>query len=32
MNKGTVLALLVVVLGGGIGIGKMLTKGSGGGA
>jgi protein-disulfide isomerase len=26
MNKGTVLALLVVVLGGGIGIGKMLTK------
>jgi len=32
MSKGTVLALLVVVLGGGIGIGKMLTKGSGGGA
>jgi len=26
MNKGTVLALLVVVLGGGIGIGKLLTK------
>src|SRR5437763_12329482 len=26
MNKGTVLALLVVVLRGGIGIGKMLTK------
>lgn len=32
MNKGTVLALLVVVLGGGIGIGKMLTKDSGGSA
>ena len=26
MNKGTVLALLVVVLGGGIGLGKMLRK------
>ena len=32
MNKGTVLALLVVVLGGGIGIGKMLTKDSSGGS
>jgi protein-disulfide isomerase len=32
MNKGTVLALLVVVLGGGIGIGKMLVKDKGGSA
>src|SRR5262245_34395022 len=31
MNKGTVLALLIVVLGGGIGIGKMLTKDKGDG-
>jgi len=32
MNKGTVLALLIVVLGGGIGIGKLLVKDKGGAA
>ena len=32
MNKGTVLALLMVVLGGGIGIGKLLVKDKGGAA
>jgi len=30
MNKGTVLALLVVVLGGGFGLGKLVTSGRGG--
>src|SRR3954465_10585273 len=32
MNKGTVLALLVVVLGGGFGLGKLVTKDRGGSA
>src|SRR5262245_37143353 len=32
MNKGTVLALLVVVLGGGFGLGKLVTRDKGGGS
>ena len=32
MNKGTVLALLVVVLGGGYGLGRLVIKDKGGGA
>src|SRR6476659_3679453 len=31
MNKGTVVALLVVVLGGGFALGKLVTKDKGGG-